>query len=127
MSNSQINKLSGKSFYTADCAIEDMGIDPHPSLKGRVEAWALGRAILVSGEIELHFNWLAQGGDALATAFDFEVHLDEDEPDFQLEGFSGLSVDEQQTLIQHILDSSPWRAEILECLPKNPTELAALQ
>jgi len=126
LSNSQTN-LPNKPFYTADCAIEDIGIDPHPSLKGRVEAWALGRAILVSGEIELHFNWVAQGGDSQQTVFDFEVFLDEDEPDFHLEGMSGLSAEEQQVIIRKVLDSSPWRAEILECLPKNQAELAALQ
>lgn len=127
MSNSHINQLTSKSFYTADCAIEDIGIDPHPTHKGKLEAWALGRAILVAGEIELHFNWVAQGGDSLATVFDFDVYLDEDEPDFQLQGISGLTVDEQQIAIKQILDSSPWKAEILECLPKNQTELAALQ
>jgi hypothetical protein len=127
LSNSLINQLSGKSFYTADCAIEDIGIDLHPSHKGKVEAWALGRAILVAGEIELHFNWVAHGGDSRETAFDFDVYLDEDEPNFQLEGISGLTADEQQTAIKQILDSIPWKAEILECLPKNQAELAALQ
>lgn len=121
------NKLPTKPFYTADCAIEDIGIDPHPTLKGKIEAWAIGRANLVAGEIELHFNWVAQGGDSQATAFDFAVYLDEDEPDFQLEGISGLTADEQQTAVKQILDSSPWKAEILECLPKNQSELAALQ
>jgi hypothetical protein len=124
---SKINKLLEKPFYTADCAIEDIGVDPHPAHKGKVEAWALGRVILVSGEVELHFNWAATGGDSLQTAFDFEVFLDEEEPDFHLEGLAGLSADEQQAAITHILDSSPWRAEILECLPKNQTELAGLQ
>lgn len=120
-------KLPAKPFYTADCAIEDIGVDPDPTQKGKVEAWALGRAILVSGEFELHFNWVAQGGDSPQTAFDFEVSLDEEEPDFHLEGLAGLSADEQQATIKHILDSSPWRAEILECLPKNQAELAQLQ
>ncbi len=87
----------------------------------------MGRAILVSGEVELHFNWVAQGGDSLQTAFDFAVYLDEEAPDFQLEGLEALSKDEQQAVIKQILDSSPWRAEILECLPKNQTELAQLQ
>lgn len=122
-----MNKLPAKPFYTADCAIEDIGVDPDPSQKGKVEAWALGRAILVSGEVELHFNWVAQGGDSLQTAFDFEIYLDEEEPDFHLEGLDSFSDDEQQAAIKQILDSSPWRAEILECLPKNPTELAQLQ
>ena len=85
------------------------------------------RAILVSGQVELHFNWVAQGGDSLQTAFDFAVYLDEDEPDFHLQGLGQLSADEQQAAIQLILGSSPWRAEILECLPKNQAELAALQ
>ena len=122
MSNS---KLPTKPFYTADCAIEDIGVDLLP--KGKAESWALGRAILVSGEVELHFNWVAQGGDSLQTAFDFVVHLDDEEPDFHLEGLVGLSVDEQQLTIKQILDSSPWKAEILECLPKNQAELAGLQ
>lgn len=123
----KINSLQNKPFYTADCAIEDIGIDPHPTLKGKVEAWALGRVILVSGEVELHLNWVARGGDTLQTAFDFEVFLDEEEPDFHLEGLARLSADEQQAVIKQILDSSPWRAEVLECLPKNQTELARLQ
>lgn len=127
MNNSPTAKLPGKPFYTADCAIEDIGIDPHPERKGKVESWALGRAILVSGEIELHFNWVAQGGDSLLTAFDFEVHLDEEEPGFQLDGLAGISTEERQEIIKQILDSSPWKAEILECLPKNQTELAALK
>lgn len=121
-----MNKLPAKPFYTADCAIEDIGVDPHPIQKGKVEAWALGRAILVSGEVELHFNWVAQGGDSQQTAFDFEIYLDEEAPDFQLEGLANLSADEQQAAIKQILDSSPWKAEILECLPKNQSELAAL-
>ena len=124
MSNST---LPNKPFYTADCAIEDMGVDPHPSQKGKVEAWAVGRALLVSGDVELHFNWVAQGGDSLQTAFDFKIHLDEEEPDFQLEGLNSLSNDEQQHMIQRILDSSPWQAEILECLPKNQQEFSAFK
>lgn len=124
MSNST---LPNKPFYTADCAIEDIGVDPHPSQKGKVEAWAVGRAVLVSGDIELHFNWVAQGGNSAQTAFDFEIHLDEEEPDFQLEGLGALSADEQQKMIKHILDSSPWRAEILECLPKNQQEFATFK
>jgi len=119
--------LPNKPFYTADCAIEDIGVDPHPSQKGKVEAWAVGRAVLVSGDIELHFNWVAQGGNSAQTAFDFEIHLDEEEPDFQLEGLGALSADEQQKMIKHILDSSPWRAEILECLPKNQQEFATFK
>jgi hypothetical protein len=91
-----------------------------------MEAWAVGRAVLVSGDVELHFNWVAQGGDSLQTVFDFEVHLDE-EPDFQVEGLGTLSADEQQRAIKHILDSSPWQAEILECLPKTQQELVALK
>lgn len=120
-----MNKLPAKPFYTADCAIEDIGVDPLP--KGKVESWALGRAILVSGEAELHFNWVAQGGDSAQTAFVFEVRLDEDEPDFVLEGFGALSDKEREDLIQQILVATPWQAEVLECLPKNPQELAALQ
>ncbi len=120
-----MNKLPAKPFYTADCAIEDIGVDPLP--KGKVESWALGRAVLVSGEVELQFNWVAQGGDSPQTAFDFEVYLDEDEPDFVLEGMGNLSKADQAHVIQQILDSSPWQSEVLECLPKNPQELAALQ
>lgn len=120
-------KLPAKPFYTADCAIEDIGIDLDPTQKGKVEAWALGRAMLVSGEVELHFNWVAQGGESLQTAFDFAVYVDEDAPDFHLEGLAGLSADEQQAVITQILNSSPWQAEVLECLPKNQTELAGLQ
>jgi len=127
LGNFNISQLSAKRFYTADCAIEDIAIDPHPTQKGKVEAWALGRAVLVSGDLELHFNWVARGGDSLQTAFDFDVDLDEEEPDFQLEGLVGLPADEQHLAIQHILDNSPWRAEIRECLPGNQAELAALQ
>ncbi len=127
MSSTPTQLLPSKPFYTADCAIEDVGIDPHPSQKGKVEAWALGRAILVSGEIELHFNWVARGGDSLQTAFDFAVELDEEEPDFELQGLPALATDDQHAVIKHILESGPWQAEILECLPKNQTELAALQ
>jgi hypothetical protein len=119
--------LPDKPFYAADCAIEDVGIDPHPTQKAKVESWALGRAVLASGDVELHFNWVAQGGDTLQTAFDFDVFLDEDEPDFLLEGIGTLAEDEQQKVIQQILDASPWRTEIRECLPKNQQELAALQ
>lgn len=118
--------LPSKPFYTADCAIEDIGVDPHPVQKAKVESWALGRAVLVSGEVELHFNWVAQGGDTPLTAFDFEVYLDEEQPDFQLEGLAYLSGDERQKVIQQILDSSPWQSEVQECLPKNQQELSAL-
>lgn len=120
-----MNKLPAKPFYTADCSIEDIGVDPLP--KGKVESWALGRAMLVSGEVELHFNWVAQGGDSAQTAYVFEVRLDEDEPDYVLEGLDGLSDSEREDLIQQILASTPWQAEVLECLPKNVQELAALQ
>ncbi len=124
MSNSILSK---RSFYIADCAIEDIAVDPHPMQKGKVEAWALGRVVLVSGDVELHFNWVAQGGNSAQTAFDFEVHLDEEDPDFQLEGLGNLSADEQQKTIKEILDFNPWRAEILECFPKNQQELAAFK
>lgn len=120
-----MNKLPAKPFYTADCAIEDIGVDPLP--KGKVESWALGRAILVSGEVELHFNWVAQGGDSAQTAYVFDVRLDEDEPDFVLEGLDELSDIERKAIIQQILTATPWQSEVLECLPKNPQELAALQ
>jgi len=120
-----LNKLFTKPFYTADCAIEDIGVDPLP--KGKVESWALGRAVLASGEVELHFNWVAQGGDTPQTAFDFDVYLDEDEPDFQLDGLEELFGEERHKVIQQILESSPWRTEIRECLPKNQQQLAALQ
>ena len=118
--------LPPKPFYTADCAIENIGVDPHPTQKSKVEAWAVGRAILVSGDVELHFNWVAQGGDSLQTAFDFEIYLDDEDPGFQLEGLGSLSFEEQQKIIKQILDSSPWQTEILECLPKNQHELASL-
>lgn len=127
MSSNIAQLLPKKPFYTADCAIEDIGVDPHPTLKGKVESWALGSVLLVSGEVELHFNWVAQGGDLPQTAFEFAVHLDEEQPDFDLRGLDGLTAEQQQTAIRAILDSSPWRAEILECLPKNTAELAALQ
>jgi hypothetical protein len=119
--------LPTRPFYTADCAIEDIGVDPLPEDKGKVESWALGRATLASGKVELHFNWVARGGDSLQTAYKFDIDVDEEAPDFVLEGLDGLSADEQQAVTNHILDSSPWRAEILECLPKNQVELAGLK
>jgi hypothetical protein len=119
--------LSNKPFYTADCAIEGIGVDPHPAHRGKVDAWAVGRVVLVSGNVELHFNWTAQGGDSVQTAYDFEIDIDEEDPDFQLEGMDTLSADDRQKTIKYILNSSPWRAEILECLPKTPQELANLR
>ena len=119
--------LSAKKFYVADCAIEDVAVEPDPSRKGVVESWALGRAILASGAIELAFNWVAQGGSQAQDAFVFQVMLDEEEPDCVLDGLEDLSPDEAAQATQLILQSTNWQQEVKECLPSNAAELAALQ
>jgi hypothetical protein len=117
--------LTNKRFYIADCAIEDIDMESLP--QGKVDSWALGRATLASGDIELHFNWVARGGETVPTAFDFEVTLDEEQPDFELEGLEHSSDEQRESAINEILASGDWQAEVLECLPKTAAELAALQ
>jgi hypothetical protein len=117
--------FTNKRFYIADCAIEDIDMESLP--KGKVDSWALGRATLASGDIELHFNWVARGGDTVPTAFDFEVSLDEEQPDFELEGFDYSTEEARDSAINQILAACDWQAEVLECLPKNTAQLAALQ
>lgn len=113
-------------FYIADCSIDEIEVAPVSGQKGKFDSWALGRATLAGGELELHFNWVAEGGDSEATMFQFALSLDEEQPDFELEGAGKLSDTEQNALIQKILASTPWQAEVAECLPKNPAELAQL-
>lgn len=118
--------ISQRKFYIADCSIDEIEVASVPNQKGKVDSWALGRASLVAGELELHFNWAAQGGDTDNTAFDFTVFLDEETPDFELVGFENQTPAEQDASIQQILLQTTWQREVLECLPKNPTELAKL-
>lgn len=117
--------LINKRFYIADCAIEEIAMDSLP--QGKVDSWAMGRATLASGELELHFNWVARGGDTVPAAFDFEVAIDEEEPDFELEGFDYSTDEEHDSAINQILASGDWQSEVLECLPKNAAQLAALK
>lgn len=117
--------LANKRFYIADCAIEEIDMESLP--QGKVNSWALGRATLASGDIELHFNWIARGGETVPTAFDFEVTLDEEQPDFELEGFEHSTDEQRESVINKILASGDWQAEVLECLPKTAAELATLQ
>lgn len=121
-----MQNITQLKFYIADCAIDEIEVESVAGQKGKIDSWALGRATLVGGELELHFNWVAEGGDTEATAFQFSLSIDDEQPDFDLEGADKLSEAERAELIQEILSRSQWQREVAECLPKNATELGQL-
>lgn len=122
----QLNDLDNilkRKFYVADCELVQFSADRNST---QVKLNASGCAALVSGDIEMEFNWLAQGSAAKDGNFTFVVTLDDVEPDFHLTGISGFSVDLVSDLCKRMLASCNWQAEVAECLPKNEAELASL-
>lgn len=116
-------QLPAKAFYVADCAVTACSF---VSRNQRFDAALEGYAALVSGELELEFNWLAQGGGA-GDAFEFAVRLDEANPEFELMGADDLPEEAFEAACLAILAASQWQQEVAECLPKSEAELAALQ
>lgn len=112
-----------RRFYVADCELIEFSANRNsPAVKLSAE----GCATLVSGDIELEFNWVAEGNSSKDGEFSFAVSLDEREPDFYITGLSDLSADLESDLCKRILASCNWQAEVAECLPKNETEMASL-
>lgn len=123
---SQLNNLESvlkRKFYVADCELIHFSVNRHsPSVKLSAE----GCATLVSGDIELEFNWVAEGNASKESEFRLVVSLDEVDPGFYLIGLSDLSAEVESDLCKKILAACNWQAEVAECLPKNETELASL-
>lgn len=112
-----------RKFYVADCELIHFSADrKSPSVTLNAE----GCATLVSGDIELEFNWVAEGNSSKGGAFSFTVNLDENDPDFYITGLSDLSAEVESDLCKRILASCNWQTEVAECLPKSETELASL-
>lgn len=118
-----IDEVLKRKFYVADCELLQFSVDKH---KADEKLHAKGCAALVSGDIELEFNWIAQGSAASDGHFTFAVMLDELEPDFQLIGVSHFSTDRVSELCKKMLATCNWQTEVAECLPKNETDLASL-
>lgn len=116
----QILKLK---FYVADCELVQFSVDRNNLSAGLN---AEGCATLVSGDIELEFNWVAKGRASTEREFTFVVSLDEAEPDFYLIGIDDCAAETVDELCKKILASCKWQTEVAECLPKNETELASL-
>ena len=118
-----IEQILNHKFYIADCELVQF------SLAGNnisLPLNAQGCATLVSGDIELEFNWVAEGCVSPERDFTFMVRLDEVEPDFHLIGIDDCSAEALNELCEKILASCNWQTEVAECLPKKETELASL-
>lgn len=112
-----------RKFYVADCELIHFSADRKtPS----IALSAGGCATLVSGDVEVEFNWVAEGKASKEGEFRFNVTLDDVDPDFYVIGLSDLSEDVASDLCKKILAACNWQAEVAECLPKNETELASL-
>ncbi|HOY21529.1 MAG TPA: hypothetical protein PK002_00145 [Cellvibrio sp.] len=112
-----------RKFYVADCELIHFSADrKSPSVTLSAE----GCATLVSGDIEVEFNWIAVGKASKEGEFRFDVTLDDVDPDFDVIGLSDLSAEVESHLCKKILAACNWQAEVAECLPKNETELASL-
>ena len=112
-----------RKFYVADCELIHFSADrKSPSVTLSAE----GCVTLVSGVVEVEFNWIAEGKASKEGEFRFDVKLDEVEPDFYVIGLDDLSEDVASDLCKKILAECNWQAEVAECLPKNETELASL-
>jgi len=116
--------LPTKPFYVADCAVHEASF---VEKNGQYVSHISGNATLVSGELELEFNWVAKGGSTPQQAFEFSVSLNNSAPDFYLIGVEGVSEQDLAAISLQILAASQWQTEVAECLPKNAAELAALQ
>jgi len=112
-----------RKFYVADCELVQFSADRNST---QVKLNASGCAALVSGDIELEFNWVAKGRASTEREFTFVVSLDEAEPDFYLIGIDDCAAETVDELCKKILASCKWQTEVAECLPKNETELASL-
>lgn len=112
-----------QKFYVADCELVHFAVDRNNLNSGLT---AEGCATLVSGDIELEFNWVAKGRASAEREFTFVVSLDEVDPDFYLIGIDDCVAEAVDELCKKILASCNWQSEVAECLPKNETELASL-
>lgn len=122
----QLNEFESvltRKFYVADCELIHFSADRKGS---SVTLSAEGCATLVSGDVEVEFNWVAEGKASKEGEFTFAVSLDEGDPDFYVIGLSDLSEDLESDLCKKILATCNWQAEVAECLPKNETEMASL-
>jgi hypothetical protein len=115
--------LLQRKFYVADCELVQFSVDRNNTEE---KLNAKGYATLVSGDVELEFNWFAQGRASKGGDLAFKVTLDEIEPDFNLLGVSGISEELERELCEKILASCNWQTEVAECLPTNDAELASL-
>lgn len=118
-----IEQILKQKFYVADCELVQFAVDRN-NLSSALKAQ--GCATLVSGDIELEFNWLAEGRVSNEGEFTFKVSLDEAEPDFYLIGIDDCSAETLNELGKKILASCNWQSEVAECLPKKEAELASL-
>ena len=118
-----IEQILKQKFYVADCELVRFAVDRNNLSSGLN---AQGCATLLSGDIELEFNWLAEGRVSSEGEFAFTVSLDNVEPDFYLIGIEDCSADTLNELCEKILASCNWQTEVAECLPKKETELASL-
>lgn len=118
-----IEQILKQKFYVADCELVQFAVDRNNPNSGLN---AEGCATLVSGDIELEFNWLAVGRVLNAGEFTFTVSLDEVEPDFYLIGIDDCAAETVDELCKKILASCNWQSEVAECLPKKEADLASL-
>ena len=118
-----IEQILKQKFYVADCELAHFAVDRNNLSSGLN---AQGCATLVSGDIELEFNWLAEGRVSSAGEFTFTVSLDDVEPDFYVIGINDCDAETLNELCTKILTSCNWQTEVAECLPKKEAELASL-
>ena len=118
-----IQQVLTQKFYVADCELVLFSVDRNNLGSGLN---AEGCATLVSGDIELEFDWVAKGRASTEREFTFVVSLDEVKPDFYLIGIDDCAAETLNELCTKILASCNWQTEVAECLPKNEAELASL-
>lgn|GEM_PF-735415 len=125
----KIDELLSKSFYVIDCEITEIVAEEIKSKyewNGKDESWAAGRVTLTSGLIEIHFNWIAQGGESAYNTYEFDFSMDEQTPAFELTCVS-LETDENiDDVLTRIINLFDWTKEVAECFPKNGSDIATL-
>jgi hypothetical protein len=121
--------LPVKKFYVADCAVthfEETDISASNSKVAAAYTCLSGTATLVSGEVEMDFQWVATLTSLPKGALHVDIEVDEECPNFHLLPNQKISPESLVSVCTQILSASNWKSEVAECLPTTQAELAKL-